>query len=123
MGLEFRGRHHRGIDDSRNLARLAHHLMGEGESFDATGHLSIRRHPPLDVEIRLANGGASRSVSGVLRRRSVPALLALASRELDLVAADPRLPDGRPVTQEGLLDAVSHTTVTVTAIPEADGDV
>ncbi len=39
LGLELEGRHHRGIDDCRNIARLVRALAQQGSTFEITGAL------------------------------------------------------------------------------------
>lgn len=39
VGCSFRGREHSGIDDSRNIAALAHHMAKEGAPIDITKDL------------------------------------------------------------------------------------
>lgn len=41
LGLELEGRHHRGIDDCRNIARLARALAAAGATFELTGALPV----------------------------------------------------------------------------------
>lgn len=40
LGLELEGRHHRGIDDCRNIARLVRALAEAGATFELTGGLA-----------------------------------------------------------------------------------
>jgi len=41
LGLELEGRHHRGIDDCRNIARLVRALAAAGATFELTGALPV----------------------------------------------------------------------------------
>lgn len=49
LGLELIGHHHRGIDDTRNIARLARALIERGQALTLTGELSPSRYPPITV--------------------------------------------------------------------------
>jgi inhibitor of KinA sporulation pathway (predicted exonuclease) len=47
LGLEHRGRHHRGIDDTHNIARILIHLLELGATFGPTRRLKRKRHDAL----------------------------------------------------------------------------
>lgn len=49
LGLELEGRHHRGIDDCRNIAKIVRALVARRQVMKVTTELSLARHPPLDL--------------------------------------------------------------------------
>lgn len=75
LGLELEGRHHRGIDDCRNIARIVLALHERGASFDITTRLSASQMPGLPITLRL--GDHVEHV--VLRKRVLSTLRGLAS--------------------------------------------
>lgn len=75
LGLELEGRHHRGIDDCHNIARIVLALAALGAKFEITGRLASSHYPELPVELRWRD----RSEPVVLRKRGLATLLGLAS--------------------------------------------
>ncbi len=75
LGLELIGRHHRGIDDCRNIARIAQALARQGAEFTPTSRLPPSRYPAIQLNLR--HGDECRSVT--LKKRVLPSLLGLAS--------------------------------------------
>ncbi|MCB9751463.1 MAG: exonuclease domain-containing protein [Myxococcales bacterium] len=74
LGLALEGRHHRGIDDCRNIARIALALHERGASFRPTSQLAASRYPPLPLELQRGE----LVHSAVLHKRAVGTLLGLA---------------------------------------------
>jgi len=75
-GLELRGRHHRGIDDCHNIARLLIHLHASGGRFEASAVLPTKRFPP--VRVCVEHAGVVRS--GLLAHRALQTLKGLAGK-------------------------------------------
>lgn len=75
LGLELQGHHHRGIDDCRNIARIACELVRRGALPEITTRLAASRFPP--IELRLTRGEESHTVT--LTKRTLGSLLGLAS--------------------------------------------
>lgn len=91
LGLELVGTHHRGIDDCHNIARIALALAARGAAFRITAKLAGSRYPELPLTLEWQGT----THTAVLKKRSLPALLGLASglfhRQMARVFAD----DGR----------------------------
>lgn len=100
LGLELVGRHHRGIDDCRNIARMAQALATVGASFEVTTCLSPSRYPPLPLV--LARGEQRRHVN--LSKRALPTLLGLASGAFRDSIAEARTAEGALVDDELLAE-------------------
>ena len=75
LDLELEGRHHSGIDDCRNIARIARALVQRGAKLEVDGELPFSRYPPLPLVLQL--GEERREV--VLTKRAMGTLLGLAS--------------------------------------------
>jgi len=75
LDLELVGHHHRGIDDTRNIARLTKALIARGQPMTLTGELSPSRYPPLTLT--LERWGERIEVE--LAKRAMGTLLGLAS--------------------------------------------
>ncbi len=75
LDLELRGRHHRGIDDCHNIARIATALAVRGATFEITSRLSPKAYPT--VPLVLVRDGERAEVS--LERRTLGSLLGIAS--------------------------------------------
>ena len=115
LGLELKGRHHRGIDDCRNIARLLLALLGDDVEIAVTGSLPLPKHPPLALVLRL--GDQRREV--ILNRRSLETLRRLAQREFRQRVQEIQGPDSRGFsTDEQLADLQPGTTCHV--IPTED---
>lgn len=74
LGLPLEGRHHRGIDDCRNTARIVLALAARGASFSTTSRLSPGHFPALPLVLR--HRGEERAI--VLKKRARTALLGMA---------------------------------------------
>ncbi|MFT5357511.1 MAG: ERI1 exoribonuclease 3 [Polyangiales bacterium] len=75
LDLELEGRHHRGIDDCRNIARIARALVERGQKLEIDGELPFSRYPPLPLVLQF--GEERQEV--VLKKRSMATLIGLAS--------------------------------------------
>lgn len=75
LNLELEGRHHRGIDDCHNIARIALALAAKGAKFEITGRLSSTHYPALELELQFGD----RVERAVLKKYTLAALLGLAS--------------------------------------------
>lgn len=100
LGLELRGRHHRGIDDCRNIARIVQALVRGGVTPEITTHLALSRYPPLALTVRL--GEERREVT--LDKRSLGTLCGRASGLFRRQVTTVRWPDGSEVSDADLLD-------------------
>jgi ERI1 exoribonuclease 2 len=98
LGLELEGRHHRGIDDSRNIARIVLALHDRGATLDVTSRLSPSQFPELPLTLRWQD----KSVDVVLKKRSVLSLLGLASGLLRTKIVAVQDHDGAPLTDNTL---------------------
>lgn len=96
LDLELEGRHHRGIDDCHNIARIALALAGRGASFEHTGRLACSHYPELPLELRWRD----QVQAAVLRKRSVPSLLGLASGLFRTKMTRVFTPEGLELTDE-----------------------
>lgn len=106
LGLELEGRHHRGIDDCHNIARIALALAARGGSFEHTGRLSSSHYPELPLELRWRD----QVQTAVLRKRSVPSLLGLASGLFRTKMTRVFTADGVEVTDEEQLAELAAGT-------------
>ena len=109
LGLELEGRHHRGIDDCHNIARIALALVDRGGVIDVTGKLSASRYPSLRLTLRY--GDETREV--VLERRAVPTLLGLASGAFRTRMVEAHAADGALLTDDTLFELAQGSVVTV----------
>jgi inhibitor of KinA sporulation pathway (predicted exonuclease) len=75
LNLELEGRHHRGLDDCHNIARIALALAAKGAKFEITGRLSSTHYPELPLELQ----SGDRVERVVLKKYSIASLLGLAS--------------------------------------------
>lgn len=75
LGLELEGTHHRGIDDCRNIARIALALAERGARFEITSKLAASHYPELALELQLGD----RVERVLLKKRRLATLLGLAS--------------------------------------------
>ena len=74
LGLKLEGRHHRGIDDCRNIARIAAALHALGAEYRITSEVPPSRYPEIEVVLRR---GDVRHTA-VLKKRATGTLLGLA---------------------------------------------
>lgn len=74
LNLELEGRHHRGIDDSRNIAKIVRALAQNGAALEVTSELSSSRYPP--VRLVLCRDGQEAEI--LLKKRKLSTLLGLA---------------------------------------------
>jgi inhibitor of KinA sporulation pathway (predicted exonuclease) len=110
LGLELEGRHHRGIDDCQNIARIALALADRGAKFELTGRLASSHYPELPLELRWRD----QVQAAVLRKRSVPSLLGLASGLFRTKMTRVFTAEGVEVTdEEGLAELSAGTLLTV----------
>lgn len=98
LGLELVGRHHRGIDDCHNIARIAQALAVLGAEFSPTSRLSPSRYPPIQLTLR--HGDERRPVT--LNKRVLPSLLGLASGAFRSQMVAIRHPDGALLNDDDL---------------------
>lgn len=75
LDLELEGRHHRGIDDCRNIARITASLMEAGVALQVTSEVSPSALPP--VQITIEHRGAEMTCR--LEKRTLESILARAS--------------------------------------------
>lgn len=108
--LKLEGRHHRGIDDCHNIAKLALSLIERGVSLEQTSQLAPSRYPP--VTITLQRGEEQKQV--LLKKRSRPALLGLAREAFRCNITKLIDESGTPIQDDTpLFDLVSHSTLQV----------
>lgn len=98
LGLELEGRHHRGIDDCRNIAKIVRALVARRQVMQPTTELSLARHPPLDLH--LERDGETRPLR--LEKRAISTLLGAASDAFRRQATRVALSD-RPLTKDSEL--------------------
>ncbi|MEZ4449517.1 MAG: 3'-5' exonuclease [Nannocystaceae bacterium] len=96
LGLPLLGRHHRGIDDSHNIARITLALAALGGKMEITGKLSSSRYPEITVRLRWRE----REQEAVLRKRLLPTVLGLASGLFKTRIIRVFTEDGRPIVDE-----------------------
>jgi ERI1 exoribonuclease 3 len=96
LHLKLEGRHHRGIDDCRNIARIALALAERGGTFAINNRLPARLYPPLAVELHW-RGQVHRAT---LDKRLRPSLLGLASGLFHAEMIGVYTPDGREVIDD-----------------------
>ncbi len=111
LDLALEGRHHRGIDDCHNIARIALALAGRGAKFEVTGRMSGSLYPPLEVE--LCWGTQVQRVT--LRKRLVPTVLGLASGVFRSQMVAVHGQDGAPMTDDALTELGEGAMLRVTA--------
>ena len=75
LGIELEGRHHRGIDDSRNIAKIVKALVARHQKMRITTELSPSRYPP--ITLLLQRDGRKNEI--LLGRRAMKTLLGAAS--------------------------------------------
>ena len=93
MGLELVGRHHRGIDDCRNIAALYRELIRQGARPEATAHLPAAKHPPITIRLRLDD----RIEETRLDTRRTKALVGLSGRLFKRKPKEFQRADGRTI--------------------------
>jgi len=74
LDLELEGRHHRGIDDTRNITKIVRVLIERDQPMTITGELAASRYPPITVA--LERWGEQVRIE--LPKRALPTLLGLA---------------------------------------------
>jgi len=99
LKLKLEGRHHRGIDDCRNITRIARDLQCRGASFAITKKLSVSRYPPLPMA--LCHGDTRHEL--VLQKRSLGSLLGQASGLFRAKVVAVQTESGVVLTDEALL--------------------
>lgn len=106
VGLELLGRHHRGIDDSRNIGRIALALLARGVTLDVTASLSPSQYPELPLTLVWRD----HQEPVVLKKRAVSSLLGLAGGVLHTKIVG-FLHAGAPVTDASLCDLPPGATL------------
>ena len=99
LNLELEGRHHRGIDDCRNIARILQAINIPGFRLDVTGEISASRYPPLDLRLQLGD----ESADVVLRKRKIGTLTGLAQTAFRRNVVELRLVGGRRLDEDAQL--------------------
>lgn len=112
LGIPLKGHHHRGIDDSHNIARLYGELIGRGGAAEVTGAWSTSKYPPISIRLRLAD----RVENSRLETRSVVHLHGLAGRLFKSRAVEIRRANGAPIWQDDdLFDLAPGEELTLAA--------
>lgn len=109
LGLELEGRHHRGIDDCRNIARIILALAALGGRFELTGRLAASHYPELPIELRWRD----RVEAATLKRRGLPALLGLASGIFRAQMVKAALEGGPPLDDDALCELAPGAVIRV----------
>lgn len=99
LKLKLEGTHHRGIDDCRNIARIALELAARGARFELTNRLPAAFYGELPVALCWGD----RTVAATLDRRQLPHLLALASDIFHYRMLRAYAPDGVEITNDQAL--------------------
>lgn len=99
LHLKLEGRHHRGIDDCHNIARIALTLAERGAKFTINNRLPARLYPPLEVELHW-RGQVRRAT---LEKRLRPSLLGMASGLFHAEIVGAATADGRDVGDDDTL--------------------
>jgi hypothetical protein len=108
LQLELTGRHHRGIDDCRNISKIAKFLIEKGVELDYTSELALSRYPGLSLVCCLGDETAEL----LLEKRSVSTLFGRASSLFRRQLLSARLPDDRLIECDlDLCDLSSGETV------------
>jgi len=99
LDLELEGRHHRGIDDCHNIARIVLNLAARGATFEITAEIPRSRYPDLPLVLR--HNDLEKHV--VLRKRAYPTLEGLVSTAYrrQCVALHK---DGEPLDDDTIVD-------------------
>lgn len=107
LGLTLQGRHHRGIDDCRNIARIALELSRRGASFETTSRVPGSRYPELPLVLVLG----SRTRRLVLRKRALSTLLGVASSAFSSRVVRAKTEDGRLIDDDLLAELEPQSVV------------
>ncbi len=99
LNLKLEGRHHRGIDDCRNITRIARELQARGAEFKITKKLSASRYPPLALELV----AGERVEAMTLQKRTVASLLGQACSLFRAKVVALKTEDGQLLDDERLL--------------------
>jgi inhibitor of KinA sporulation pathway (predicted exonuclease) len=117
LHLKLEGRHHRGIDDCQNIARIALTLADRGASFSLTNRLPAKFYPALAVELHW-QGQVQRAT---LDKRLRQSLLALASNLFHQPMLAVHTPDGREITDDTTLaELPPGAALHLTAAPHSE---
>lgn len=114
LGLPLVGRHHRGIDDSHNIAKITLALAALGGKMEITSKLSSSRYPEIAVTLRWRD----QAQEAVLRKRLVPTVLGLASGLFKTKITRVYTEDGRPITDDDELAELAAGAVLVVRGPK-----
>lgn len=109
LGLKLTGRHHRGIDDCRNITKIVQTLATRGFAFDVTSELSAKRYPPVTLSLQFGED----TQELVLQRRTLSSLLGSASSLFRREAVGAQFTDGQAVTENDLLHLRGNTSLLV----------
>jgi len=111
LDLVLEGRHHRGIDDCRNIVKIVRALSERGQALEITAQLPVSRYPSIEIVLR--RGDEERTVR--LKRRALKTLLGLSSGAFRAQAKQVFLEDdGTPLDRdEALFDLRAGTVVRV----------
>lgn len=99
LHLPLEGTHHRGIDDCRNIARIALELAARGAEFSVNNRLPAAFYPALAVELVWGD----RVERATLEKRLLPALLGLASGVFKMKMVRASTADGGEITDNDAL--------------------
>lgn len=95
LGLSLQGRHHRGIDDCRNIANILLSLVRRGGRIAASGSLPPEKFPPLRLRLRCGDKVAECTV----RQRTVENLHRRAETAFKRRVLACCLPNGRELRE------------------------
>lgn len=109
LDLELEGRHHRGIDDSRNIAKIVRALVARHQTMQITTELSPSRYPPITV--LLEREGRKHEI--LLGRRAMGTLLGAASGAFRRQARHAFVQDRELVADSDLVDLRSGALVRI----------
>jgi inhibitor of KinA sporulation pathway (predicted exonuclease) len=111
LGLELEGRHHRGIDDCRNIARIVLALHARGARFEITSRLEPGQMPPLPLTLRCGD----RVEPVTLKKRQLSSLLGLASSAFRAQIVAVATEEGAALDDEALADLPPGAVLRATA--------
>jgi inhibitor of KinA sporulation pathway (predicted exonuclease) len=78
LDLSLEGRHHRGIDDCRNIGRILTNLLRRGARPKPTMSLSAKHFPPLSIVLKTSD----LAIAAVINRRNISVLHSTAGKLL-----------------------------------------
>lgn len=101
--LTLVGRHHRGIDDCRNIAALLKDLINAGAEPEVTADLPLSKYPPVTIRLRLDD----RIEETRLEARSISILYGLTGRLFHCRPREIHRADGRVIWEDGDLASLA----------------